>query len=82
VLVGLIELNYDIKQGHNFKLTSEFHDPDDNLEEEHEIRHSIIYEYTPFSNVQLRFGYRTKEAPPLREQQNSQRIFIQTHFYF
>jgi len=81
-LVGLIELNYDLMQGHNLKLTSEYHDPDDDLNENHEVRHSLLYEYTPYSNIQLRFGFRSQEAPPLDVRRNSDKFFLQTHVYF
>jgi len=81
-LIGLIELNYAAKQGHNVKLTGEYYDPDDNLREDHRTRYSIIYEYTPYSNIQLRFGYRDREAPPQLPEQNIEKLFIQTHFYF
>jgi len=81
-IVGLVELNYDLMQGHNLKLTSEYHDPDNDLDEDHQVRNSIIYEYTPYSNIQLRFGFRLQEAPPQNLRQNSDKVFIQTHFYF
>lgn len=81
-LVGLLELNYELGQGHNLKVTGEFHDPDDDLDEDQEVRHSIIYEYTPFSNIQVRFGYRSREAPPQQATRNIDSAFIQTHFYF
>ena len=81
-LVGLVELNYEMNRGHNIKITSEYHDPDDDFREDHEIRHSLIYEYTPYSNIQLRFGYRSREAPPQQAIQNVNRLFVQTHFYF
>lgn len=81
-LVGLIEFNYEAKPGHNIKLTSEYYDPDDNLSEDQRTRNSLIYEYTPFSNIQLRFGYRDRDAPPQFPQQNLEKLFVQTHFYF
>lgn len=81
-LVGLIELNYEIGKGHNMKITGEFYDPDNDLDEDQDIRHSIIYEYTPYSNIQLRFGYRKREAPPQQLDQNVNQAFVQTHFYF
>lgn len=81
-LVSLIELNYDLMQGHNLKVTSEYHDPDDDLDEDHQVRNSLIYEYTPYSNIQMRFGFRLQDAPPQNTRQNSEKIFLQTHFYF
>ncbi|TQV89511.1 hypothetical protein [Aliikangiella coralliicola] len=81
-LIGLIELNYETSKGHNIKVTTEYHDPDDDFKEDHRIRNSVVYEYTPYSNIQLRFGYREREAPPQFPEQNLERIFVQTHFYF
>ena len=81
-LIGLVEVNYEVKQGHNVKLTSEYYDPNDDLKEDHRVRHSLIYEYTPISNIQLRFGARDSGAPPQFPEQNEERFFVQTHFYF
>ena len=80
--IVLLEANWHIKQGHNLKLTEEYHDPNINLKEDHRVRHSVIYEYTPFANLQIRFGVRIQNAPPQLPEKNTDLAFIQTHFYF
>ena len=80
--IGLIEANWRISTGHNLKLTEEYHDPDIDLDEDHRVRHSVVYEYTPFSHLQLRFGLRIQNSPPQNPQDDIDTLFIQTHFYF
>ncbi|NQZ86168.1 MAG: hypothetical protein HRT54_01145 [Colwellia sp.] len=81
-LVTLAEVNYQWRQGWNFKLTAEFFDPDQDVDEDEQTRYSFITEYTPLSNVQLRLGFRLKQDIPQKPQQNSDMVFIQSHFYF
>ncbi len=81
-LVTLAEVNYQWRQGWNFKLTAEYFDPDQDVDEDEQTRYSFITEYTPSSNVQLRLGLRFKQDIPQKPQQNSDMVFIQSHFYF
>ena len=81
-LVTLAEVNYQWQQGWNFKLTAEYFDPDQDVNEDEQTRYSFITEYTPLSNVQLRLGLRLKQDIPQKPQQNSDMVFIQSHFYF
>ena len=81
-LVTLAEVNYQWRQGWNFKLTAEFFDPDQDVDEDEQTRYSFITEYTPLSNVQLRLGFRLKQDIPQKPRQNSDMVFIQSHFYF
>ena len=81
-LMSLIEVNYLFQPGHNIKLTEEYLDPDRDLSEDEQVRHSLVYEYTPYPNVQFRAGIRDREAPPQIEQLNIDTQFLQVHFYF
>ena len=81
-LMSLIEVNWLYRPGHNIKFTEEYLDPDKDLSEDHQVRHSLVYEYTPYPNVQLRAGIRDREAPPQIEQLNVDTSFLQVHFYF
>jgi len=81
-LVTLAEVNYQWRQGWNFKLTAEYFDPDQDVDENEQTRYSFITEYTPISNVQLRLGLRAKQDIPQQPQQNSDTVFVQSHFYF
>ncbi|WP_144394189.1 hypothetical protein [Pleionea sediminis] len=80
--IALFEVNWLINPGHNLKFTEEFYDPDKNLNEDHFVRHSLVYEFTPTANVQIRGGFRINEAPPQELRENGERIFAQLHFYF
>jgi hypothetical protein len=81
-LVGLVEINYQWQAGWNFKLTAEYFDPDKNVGENEQARYSFVAEYTPLSNIQLRFGMRVNDDIPQKPDKNYQQLFIQSHFYF
>lgn len=81
-LVGLFEVNYQWQQGLNFKFTSEYYDPDDDIEENHETRFSFVAEYTPISNMQLRLGIRSSEGIPQQPERSGEKFFLQSHLYF
>jgi len=57
-------------------------DSDRDIAENEQTRFSLIAEYTPFSNIQLRLGLRLKQDIPQKPQQNYDVIFLQSHFYF
>jgi len=81
-LISLAEINYQWKQGWNFKLTAEYFDSDEDVSENEQTRYSFIGEYTPISNVQLRLGFRSTQDIPQKPQQNYDMVFMQSHFYF
>ncbi|MEY8214725.1 MAG: hypothetical protein RPR97_09615, partial [Colwellia sp.] len=81
-LISLAEINYQWKQGWNFKLTAEYFDSDDDVSENEQTRYSFISEYTPISNIQLRLGFRATQDIPQKPQQNYDMVFMQSHFYF
>ena len=80
--VGLLEVNREISKGYNIKLTSEFLDPDTNIDENHRVRHSLLLEYTPFANLQIRGGLRKGDDIPQRDAGNYLDFFAQLHFYY
>ncbi|PUA27889.1 MAG: hypothetical protein B0W54_15330 [Cellvibrio sp. 79] len=80
--VGLLEINREISKGYNIKLTTEFLDPDTHINENHRTRHSLLLEYTPFANLQLRGGLRKGDDIPQREAGNYLDAFVQLHFYY
>ncbi|WDE12609.1 hypothetical protein [Thalassomonas haliotis] len=81
-LASLAEINFQWRPGWNIKLTAEYFDPDNGISENEQSRYSLIGEYTPLSNIQLRFGVRVKQDIPQKPQQNHDLAFIQSHFYF
>ncbi len=80
--VALFEVNYQLLKGLNLKVTSEYFDPDMDIRENQETRYSIVAEYTPISNLQLRAGTRIADSIPQRLERNNEKIFIQAHMYF
>ncbi len=81
-IATFLEGNFEVAQGHNVKLTTEFFDPDDNIDENEQTRHSAVYEYTPYAHIQLRAGVRFNEDIPQIPNQNTDQAFGQVHFYF
>lgn len=80
--VGLLEVNREISKGYNVKLTAEFLDPDANIDENQRVRHSLLLEYTPFANLQIRGGLRKGDDIPQRDAGNYLDFFAQLHFYY
>lgn len=80
--VALFEINYQLLKGLNLKVTSEYFDPDINISENHDTKYSLIAEYTPVSNLQLRAGARIADSIPQRPERNNEKLFVQAHFYF
>jgi len=81
-LAMLVEVNYQWRQGWNFKITAEYFDPDSDVDEDEQTRYSFVTEYTPLSNIQLRLGARFKQDIPQKPTQNYDLVFLQSHFYF
>ncbi|MBL4910455.1 MAG: hypothetical protein JKX78_10650 [Alteromonadaceae bacterium] len=81
-LVGLAEVNYQWQRGINLKFTAEYFDSDLDVNENQQTRYSVVAEYTPFANIQLRLGYRQQDDIPQKPQQNNDLLFVQSHFYF
>ncbi|GAB5380036.1 MAG: hypothetical protein Alis3KO_15800 [Aliiglaciecola sp.] len=80
--VGLAEVNYQWRKGWNFKLTGEYYDPDRSFPNNHETRYSLIVEYAPVSNIQLRAGLRSSEGIPQQPNRTGELFFLQSHVYF
>jgi hypothetical protein len=80
--IGFFEVNREIAKGYNIKLTTEYFDPDTHIDENQRVRHSILLEYTPFSNMQLRTGLHKGEDIPQKSSGNYVDFFAQMHFYF
>ena len=81
-IAGIIEGNWIIRRGHNLKLSYEYFDPDTDLNEDHEVRLSALYELTPFPYLQARFGFRSNDGPPERPASNRESAFIELHGFF
>ena len=79
---GLAEANYGYRQGHNLKLTVEWFDPDDDVDEDEQNRFSLVWEYTPFRFVQGRIGLRRYDGIPQNPAQNRREAFAEIHLLF
>lgn len=80
--VGLLESNWRIRQGHHLKVTAEYFDPDDDLDEDERARYSIVYEHTPIQFLQLRLGARVYDGIPQNHPDNRRLAFAQLNAYF
>jgi hypothetical protein len=80
--VGLLEGDIRIRQGHNLKLTAEYSYPDRSVNNDHQTRYSIVYEYTPLPFLQVRAGYRHYFGIPQNNQQNQQLVLLELHGFF
>lgn len=80
-VIGLVEANLWVRQGHNIKFTYEHFDPDDEVDEDERNRSSIVWEYFPMQFLQLRIGVRHNEGIPQNDLQNLDEAFVQLHAY-
>jgi len=81
-LAGLLEGNWSIRKGHNLKLSHEYLDPDDDLSEDHQVRNSLVWEYTPMQFFQTRIGLRMYDGVPQVDTQNRDVFFAEIHGFF
>lgn len=81
-LAGLLETNWAWRKGQNLKLTAEWLDPDDEVDEDEQTRYSLVWEYTPFQFVQSRVGLRVYDGIPQNDLQNRRLLFWQLHTFF
>ena len=81
-LVSLAEANINLKKGHNLRVSYEFFEPDNDVDEDERNRTSIVYEYFPIQFTQLSVGYRKSDGIPQSDLQNLEEAFLQLHVYF
>jgi hypothetical protein len=79
---ALLETNWLVTKGHNIKLTYEYFNPDDNVNENEQNRYSLIWEFTPIQYVQGRAGVRMYDGIDQVDLQNRDEAFVQLHVYF
>lgn len=80
--VLLVELNKEVKKGHNIKFTHESHDPNTDVDEDERTRNSLVWEYFPVQQAQIRTGLRVSEGIPQKPQDNSDVLFVNIHAWF
>jgi Phosphate-selective porin O and P len=79
---GLIEGNWMYSQGHNLKLTAEFFEPDEDIDEDEQNRFSAVWEYVPIQFLQLRAGIRIYDGIPQNDLQNRRVYFVAVNGFF
>ena len=82
LLASLAEADWKIRQGHNLKLTYEWLEPNDDVDEDEQTRASLLYEWSPIQFIQLRGGVRVYDGIPQNDNQNRKQAFIQLHGFF
>ncbi len=78
-IAGLIEGNWLYRKGHNLKVSYGYLDPNDNISEDHQVRGSLLWEYTPIQFLQGRFGVRLYDGVPQASIQNRDEFFAEIH---
>lgn len=81
-IASLLEANWRVAAGHNLKLSYEFYDPDDNVDEDDRNRLSLVWEYWAFQNFQSRIGLRTNNGVTAFPLTNRDSFFAELHVYF
>lgn len=79
---GLLEANWTVRGKHNLKFSYDYLDPNTDISEDHQIRYSVIWEYSPLQFFQARVGYRLYDGIPQVDAQNRKVIFAEAHFFF
>ena len=82
LMATLAEADWKIRQGHNLKLTYEWFEPNDDVDEDEQTRTSLLYEWSPIQFVQLRAGVRMYDGIPQNDNQNRKQAFLQLHGFF
>jgi hypothetical protein len=82
LMASLVEADWKVRQGHNLKVTYEWLDPDDDVDEDEQTRCSVLYEWSPIQFIQLRGGVRLYDGIPQNDIQNRTQAFVQLHGFF
>jgi hypothetical protein len=81
-IAGLLEANWRFRTGHNLKMTYDYFDPDDDVNDDQQTRWSLILEFTPMQFLQARFGARFYDGVDLVDFQNRDEYFAELHGFF
>jgi len=81
-IAGLIEANWMYRKGQSLKLSYDYFDPDNDLDEDHQVRYSLVWEYNPMQFLQGRFGIRLNDGPPQLNLANRDEFFAELHGFF
>jgi hypothetical protein len=81
-IAGYVEANWLFRRGHNLKIAHDYFDPDDDQDEDHIVRWSLLWEYFPMQFLQFRLGARVYDAPPQDNLRNRDEFFVEIHAFF
>lgn len=81
-VAALAEANWMPLQGHNVKISYDYFDPDSDIDEDHQVRWSLLWEYSPIQFLQARFGARRYDGIPQDSFQNRDEAFAELHGFF
>lgn len=81
-LAGFLEANYLVTPSTNIKLSYDFHDPNDDLDEDERTRFSLLGETFLNQFSQLRYGIRRADGIPQNTLQNQTQAFTEYHIFF
>jgi hypothetical protein len=82
LMATLVEADWNLMKGHNLKLTYEWLEPNDDVDEDEQTRTSLLYEWSPIQFIQLRAGVRIYDGIPQNDNQNRKQAFLQLHGFF
>lgn len=81
-MAAIAEVDWRVRKGQNLKLSYEWLDPDDDVDDDEQTRTSLLYEWSPVQFLQLRGGVRRYDGPGQIDLQNRTEAFLQLHGYF
>jgi hypothetical protein len=81
-VAGLLEGNWLFAGGNNLKISYDYFDPDNEANDDQQVRWSIVWEYTPIQFLQSRFGARLYDGVPQVDSQNRSEYFAEIHGFF
>jgi hypothetical protein len=81
-IATLVEGNWLFRQGHNLKASYDYFDPNDDVDDDHQVRWSLLWEYTPMQFLQSRIGVRIYDGIPQINAQNRDEYFAEIHGFF
>src|SRR5690606_17760697 len=80
--VSLLEGNWRVAHGHNLKVTYEYFDPADDVDEDERERYSLVWEAAPMQRLQMRYGLRFYNGVPQAPASNRDELFAELHLFF
>ena len=81
-IAALVEANWSLSRGQNLKVSYDYFDPDNDFSEDHQVRYSVVWEYTPMQFLQGRVGARIYDGIPQIDAQNRDEFFVELHGFF